>query len=762
MLILVQNWFQNRRAKSKQDAKKAGTSQPSQPVSGTAPSLALDTDELTAHFMSSNDFMSHNDSAVSVNPMSLSNGLGITRADSGVTSNNNMPTTLSPQDLLSPTSQKSLKYEDLDTNRKTLTQDDFDTFAHGGDYDPSESSDHLKAENPSSTDDNNDLLSEYFPELTDFTFDNALDDDVLGPTDMQPAFSTDSYGTTTSTFSEAPSMSTLNSTAEPIAQRQASTQSSTSDWSEHSTPSLSLTPAAQQTDSVFNSDENDVSPRGKVPTHNSAWQPGQSVPVDYQEMDREFREAAMRSANQSNSTSEPQSRTSSNPFSDSSMGFPEDQIMSSAEAPAGLTQSMNNMEITNTVSKPRTLRNQTSMSSMSGAGSIAARRQRPRPQPLSSTSLRSASYCAGLPTSTGVPASQSGLTPAVPTLRRIKSSNVMNGIANGRISKNIGGQRSPLNFTFADAMNSPKFARSVSSYSPAGAMTMGNASLAPPTPLSPTDMPGARFDFQRQLQQYQQAQAMSQAMSRQPSMNESIDENGLLTAANTFSSPPTTPLYGPQFSRGRLGMLNENTPPQSAPATQQCFSGGMFPQSVPMQASLSQQQQQMLQAQQQSYMPMMPSEYPPMPNVMMQSQPQYAGQYLEQLAATQQYAGMPQMVPASQPMGMGYPNMQYARMMNAQQMSAQQYNYLRANPGMLLSQQQAQLAQAKNIPAADFFVHEYSPPQDVKNAGTPRKADGGPKNYTFANHGPEHFEKVKNKDLLGSPNGSLSGASSSG
>jgi len=711
--------------------------------------------------MSSDDFMSHNDSAVSVNPMSLSNGLGITRADSGTSSHDNMPTTLSPQDLLSPTSQKSMKQEDLETNRKTLTQDDFDTFAHGGDYDPNQSSDNLKSETATSND-NDLLINEYFPELTDFTFDNALDDDVLGPTDMQPAFSTDSY---TSTFSEAPSMSTLNSTAEPIAQRQASTQSSASDWSEHSTPSLSLTPAVQQTDSVFNSDENDISPRGKVPTPVSAWQPGHSVPVDYEEMDREFREAALRSANQANSTSEPQSRTSSNPFSDSSIGFPDDQIMSSAEPPAGLTQSMNNMEITNTVSKPRALRNQSSMSSMSGG--IAARRQRPRPQPLSSTSLRSASYCAGsgLPTSTGVPASQSTLTPTAPTLRRIKSSNVMNGIANGRISKNIGGQRSPLNFTFADAMNAPKFARSVSGYSPASAMGVGNSSLAPPTPLSPTEMP-PRFDFQRELQRYQQAQAMSQAMSRQPSMNESIDENGLLTAGgNTFSSPPTTPLYGPQFSRGRLGMMNENTPPQSAPATQQCFPGGMFPQSVPMQASLSQQQQQqqMFRAQQQSYMPMMPSEYPPMPNVMMQTQPQYAGQYLEQLAAAQQYAAMPQMVPASQPMGMSYQNMQYAQMMNAQQMSAQQYNYLRANnPGVLISQQQAQMAQAKNIPAADFFVHEYSPPQDVKNAGTPRKADGGPKNYTFANHGPEHFEKVKHKDLLGSPNGSLSGASSSG
>ncbi|THY58157.1 hypothetical protein D6C97_04510 [Aureobasidium pullulans] len=41
----------------------------------------------------------------------------------------------------------------------------------------------------------------------------------------------------------------------------------------------------------------------------------------------------------------------------------------------------------------------------------------------------------------------------------------------------------------------------------------------------------------------------------------------------------------------------------------------------------------------------------------------------------------------------------------------------------------------------DFFVHEYSPPRDVKLSSTPRKVvETGPKNYTFANHGPEYYE----------------------
>lgn len=45
----------------------------------------------------------------------------------------------------------------------------------------------------------------------------------------------------------------------------------------------------------------------------------------------------------------------------------------------------------------------------------------------------------------------------------------------------------------------------------------------------------------------------------------------------------------------------------------------------------------------------------------------------------------------------------------------------------------------------ELFVHEYQPPADVKRAATPRKVpvESGPKNYTFANQTPEHFEKGK-------------------
>jgi len=49
-------------------------------------------------------------------------------------------------------------------------------------------------------------------------------------------------------------------------------------------------------------------------------------------------------------------------------------------------------------------------------------------------------------------------------------------------------------------------------------------------------------------------------------------------------------------------------------------------------------------------------------------------------------------------------------------------------------------------PQTEFFVHEYSPPAEIKRAATPRRAvDSGPKNYSFANSTPEHFEEKRAK-----------------
>ncbi|TKX23862.1 homeobox domain-containing protein 2 [Elsinoe australis] len=771
----VNNWFQNRRAKSKQDAKKAAgqyttsgqqgqqtnqqtttqSGHSSQPSSSSASQLGISTEDLSAQFLSSEYLNSpHTDSAISIDPLALSNGLGIT-SDSSTQQHSQTPTTMSPQDLMTTTSVQSspanLKVEhndDIETHRRTLTQEQFDSFANSGDYIAGKSTDSAMHESPKQLDSSS-SIDDF---LGEFSFGNS-NNDGFESNDMHAEFNPDTFGTGSSFFTEH-----QGSTPDNVP-RNMSTQSSISDWSEHSTPSLSITPVVNQADSGYAASETEISPRGKIgSTSSTQWQPGQSVPVDFTAIDREFQEAAARAESQSSSSGHTR-RNSSVPFAEQQMTFANEQPFTQSEAPAALTQGMNNMGLSNEASSQPTSR------SGSASGGIAARRQRPRPQPLAASSLRSASYCGALPTAPGLH-SNNGLTPtaAPPTLRRIKSSNVMNGIANGRIQKNIGGpQRSPLNFTFAEAMNSPKFARRVSSYSPAG-MPVQSASLAPPTPLSPTEL-SHRLEMQRQSSQMFGAHQMS----RQPSINELHEESQqqMLSAnqSNTFSSPPTTPNYAAHMVRSRLAgsMMNESTPPQSAPATQQCFPSNMYSSAPQMQATMS--QGPMMQPQQQSFAPVMSNEYPTMHNVAMPSQQMQAGQYLQMLQAQQQMDGMSQMLQNSQPMNMGYGNMQFGHNLSAQQITPpnMQFPFVPSNSGVLLSQgHQIHHAQSKSVPAADFFVHEYSPPQDVKRVLTPRKsADTGPKNYTFANHGPEHFEKTKQKDLSQSP-GSSSGQSSSG
>ncbi|KAF4549434.1 Hypothetical protein D9617_21g096550 [Elsinoe fawcettii] len=763
----VNNWFQNRRAKSKQDAKKAAgevigqngqetqsmqqTGHSSQSSSSAASQMGMSSDDLSSQFLAS-EFLndSHSDG---VDPMSLSNGLGII---SDLSSHSSQPpTTMSPQDLMNShtqTAPANLKAEvdDIETHRRTLTQEQFDSFANGGDYitgKPTDSAVHDSPKNMSG-----DFVNDF---LDEFTFSsNNNNSDGIESNDMQTDFNPNTFGSSSSFFADHP-----GSTPDHVP-RNLSTHSSLSDWSEHSTPSLSITPVVNQADSGYAASETEISPRGKIgSTSSTQWQPGQSVPVDFTAIDREFQEAAARAESQSSSSGHTR-RNSSVPFAEQQMAFANEQPFTQSEAPASLTQSMGNMGLSSEATSVPTSRTN------SASGGIAARRQRPRPQPLAASSLRSASYCGPLPTAPGMHSNNGLTTPAPPTLRRIKSSNVMNGIASGRIQKSISGaQRSPLNFTFAEAMNSPKFARRVSSYSPAGAgMPVSNASLAPPTPLSPTELTH-RLELQRQSSQMFGAHQMS----RQPSINELHEEsqNQMLStnSSNTFSSPPTTPNYAAHMVRSRLGsdMMSASTPPQSAPATQQCFPSKMYSQAPQMQTTLS--QGPMMTSQPQSYVSVMPNEYPTMHNVVMPAQQMQPGQYLQMMQAQQQMGDLSHMLPGSQPLGMGFGNMQFAHGLSAQQITPpnMQFPFVPSNSNVLLSQShQIHHGASKSVPAADFFVHEYSPPQDVKRVVTPRKStDTGPKNYTFANHGPEHFEKTKQKDLSQSP-GSSSGQSSGG
>lgn len=706
----------------------------------------------------SNEFLNtHSDSAVHINPMSLANGLGINTP--GHSSDSNEPGTISPAQMsnnqASVTDAIKANDQNMETNRRTMTQEQFDSIAHANDFVNNSSmiTNAIIEQSPAQSS-NSSFLNDYFPESSEFNLEHLMSPKSMG-SNAQPNFSTDSA------FSMGPSPSisrvpTASSGASPPTIGGASSgQGSVSDWSEHSNPAFNLAPAPHPV-----SDDSDISPRSNrvqpKPISNT-WQPGTSVPVDFTAIDREFREAAIRSASQS--ASGIQAADGNAQYVEQPLAFPNDHAFPSTGMPEtshSLTNSINNLGLESSASpapsQPSTVR------APSSSGSLAARRQRPRPMPLTGGSLRSTSYCGALPTapangSSGMGSSGSGssLTPGLPTLRRIKSSLAMNGgIANGRIQKNIGiAQRSPMNLSFAEAMNSPKFARAASSaYSPAG------------TPLG---RPGVKMHSHASsdtLRQWAQMQG-GQPISRQPNISEAMESasapmmDATSLGAGTFASPPSTPMYTAQLARNRFanGLGAEHTPPQSAPPTQQCFTNGAYPAN----AMQTPRAQMMHAQQQQTFVPMMANEYPMMPNVIVSSQPMQSPGQLVDLA--QHYAAMGLMSNQQTPTQYNFVPTPYAQAYNQHSLTPPHHPYsmmptsagapmLSPTGQMPMQMQQPQMKPAQN---ADFFVHEYSPPGELKRVVTPRKQqDTGPRNYTFANHGPEHFEKGK-KGMDNSP-----------
>lgn len=183
--------------------------------------------------------------------------------------------------------------------------------------------------------------------------------------------------------------------------------------------------------------------------------------------------------------------------------------------------------------------------------SIAARRHK-RPATLNSNTLRSSSYSGSMPS----PGHNTDHT-----LRRIRSSGISNA---GRVQKPQPGsaQRSPMSLTFSEAASSPKFQRTLSSSS---ITTVGQGgSLAPPTPQTPNE-PG-RFPY------WQSNPAIRTSMPDHSSP-ESLAASWNMEAAGGImlgESPPS--LEAAQLHQARLGTdMYRDTPPQSAPATQQGF-----------------------------------------------------------------------------------------------------------------------------------------------------------------------------------------------
>ncbi|KAI9713781.1 MAG: hypothetical protein M1820_000511 [Bogoriella megaspora] len=345
-----------------------------------------------------------------------------------------------------------------------------------------------------------------------------------------------------------------------------------------------------------------------------------------------------------------------------------------------------------------------------GASNLALRRQK-RPVALGDpTALRSASYCAPLTSPNHT------LAPNDHHLRRIKSTaGLPNGVASGRIQKPGVAQRSPVNFTFAEAGSSPKFAAQMSEFSvtsPDGAPL--SASAAPPTPLTPQEIAPRFPPWQNQ-----------RAATFHAGMNSA--DAGYGESPPTLASPPSTPMYNNNVARSQLGSsyIPEDTPPQSAPATQQCF-----PSSQLAQAYSSSDEAMALYA------------FPDMPN-MVQRRPS--------LPDTNQYAPVNGHVPFPVPVPMvdqdGQLRLNYPQYIQPQ-IQHQPHEFSAQQPAFLwrpASTSSAGSMPQHHKPQAELNVSMWQPPNPVSpEHQQPKILDKDKKSYTdftFQNIGPENYEK---------------------
>lgn len=342
---------------------------------------------------------------------------------------------------------------------------------------------------------------------------------------------------------------------------------------------------------------------------------------------------------------------------------------------------------------------------------IASRRQRPRPAALVSASLRSSSY------SSGVPASPGGSHSIDPdqTLRRIRS----NGVMASRIQKPgiMPAQRSPLAMTFADIP--------VSNAAYVTGMTPGTAApggtLAPPTPMTPSGMGFAHMQSHNSMSLFDSLNM--EDGSALPDVI--IPWTGDFGAGQqqATESPPYTPMdkvrLNSTHSRASSNYQSKQSPPQSAPATQQMFDASTFAQcSLPMAST------------------------------------QLAGGYVNGPVPRQQHTRSPSMPVSSGSVSTDSP-MAYAMptVMDNQQFlyapSFKQHSHLRglsdvAHQFSQLSvpvSQPAPAAPSTSKPTVDLEVHQYSPPEHFARPSSPRKTpDTQPKNYVFSNQGLSDFQ----------------------
>jgi hypothetical protein len=737
----LQNWFQNRRAKSKQDVKKAQSAMAAinNPQQNLPLSSSGSDSEPSPAFTSPEYFnMMQQYNAESSNIGDNFGGAATSSLEDST------PALSSAQDQFDNfnfvQASNDLFDSPQDLNRRTLTQEQFNTMQQTGLAQLSETGDF-------NLDMDSDVFSKMFPDYSqqDTKSQLAYDfPDLSVPAPPGPA--------------EQSAMGFPSSTT---MQSRSVASSAGSDWGGSRSSSIS----------TYSHDGHVAQPvAGSNPqasSTSSTWRPGQSVPVDFNQLSQEFRQIA-------------QSRPSHQAYAqEQPLAFPDDEAFGERRNShtAGITHSMGNVGI-----KTPQPQQHAAFKSPTPSTSLATRRQRSKPAPLGLASMRSQSYSAasqpGSPGPIAPQQQQQAVAGSPMPIRRIKSSNMMNAVAQGRIQKaSIGSaQRSPLKFTFAEAMSSPKGTRH---------MSHSGSNLVPPIPMSPREQ--SHMDPARQFQQWQSSSGQA---SRQASISEHDFEQHTTYGPtvsgppDNVSSPPHTPLYPPQpqFSQQRVGknIITENTPPQSAPATQQSFSNGSFipPQSHAMQhqpvaisqAQISQQAMQHMFTAHPPHM-MAPEAQFPMVDMNMPQHPQFTLTNSGPMVAPQMHfpmGGLPMVDANGNLISMAQPHYQlvsHAPMMPS--VAAPPLSHTppvhypfpstaSTSPGLQIS------AHAPKVVAQpELFVHEYRPPVDPKCAATPRKVatESGPKNYTFANQTPEHFEKGKKSSSNASDHSPESGSS---
>lgn len=608
-------------------------------------------------------------------------------------------------------------------NRRTMTQEQFDAMARGG----------------GAMNGPNDFAN--FP--NDFAADagmwNTVFPDVQG-NDIKPqeAYTfPHSMGAPLSSYDSTVPSTISDQSMPPFPssnqmQNRAALSASSSEWSGSRSSSICVSQAGESMMQLAQQQQQ----QQQATAATSQWQPGQSVPVDFNALNEEFRQAAQARDRQAQIQEQP-------------LAWPSDDAYARRDSQASnmLAHGLSNVGI-NTPQPAQTA----TFKSPAPPANIAARRQR-RPAPIGLAAMRSQSYSGAVPPPISPGQAQQQNLAAGQQLRRIRSSNMINGgVAHGRVMKSASAQRSPLSWTFADALNSPRH-------------VSGQGSLAPPTPMTPNEFPG-----QENGSQFPSWHASSGHATRHPSINESELEHELpyppsaSVPAQNFSSPPHTPsYYQQQFVQQRVGnnVIMENTPPQSAPASQMCFPSSAYSQ--PLQQPQHQQPLSqpyapasitMSSSQSQQGVSSAPSQPSNLQNVTFaptQHAPVTSG---PPPGVPLQFANGIPMVDEEGNITMAFPDpmqflpeQQQAPAPAPQMPTPPQYPYMVSGSASPNAQITAQLPRQSQQPAQELFVHEYSPPEELKRSVTPRKAvvDSGPKNYTFANSGPEHWEKQAKK-----------------